>query len=88
MTDGQNGRQTGRQADRQAYFPVSMLERDGQHMGVVTKALEKEVPPSSMTRRVLFIASMEPVHNMSITCSSHPDVTELTVLVDARPRRL
>lgn len=44
----------------QSYFPVSMLERDGQHMGVVTKALEKEVPPSSMMRRVLFIACIEP----------------------------
>lgn len=43
-----------------SYFPVSMLERDGQHMGVVTKALEKEVPPSSMMRRVLFIACIEP----------------------------
>ncbi len=43
-----------------SYFPVSMLERDGQHMGVVTKALEKEVPPSSMMRRVLFMACMEP----------------------------
>lgn len=37
-----------------------MLERDGQHMGVVTKALEKKVPPSSMMRRVLFIACMDP----------------------------
>lgn len=42
------------------YFPVSMLERDGQHMGVVTKALEKEVPPSSIMRRVLFIACIDP----------------------------
>ena len=77
-----------RQKDRHTYFPVSMLERDGQHMGVVTKALEKEVPPSSMTRRVLFIASMEPVHNISITCSSHLDITELTALVVARPSML
>lgn len=49
-----------------SYFPVSMLERDGQHMGVVTKALEKEVPPSSMMRRVLFIACIEPADRDSL----------------------
>lgn len=38
-----------------------MEERDGQHMGVVEKALEKWVPPFSMMRRVLFMACMEPV---------------------------
>lgn len=37
-----------------------MEERDGQHMGVVTKALVKEVPPSSMILRVLFITCREP----------------------------
>ena len=42
------------------YFPVSMEERDGQHMGVVTKALVKWVPPCSMIRRVLFIACIDP----------------------------
>lgn len=43
-----------------------MLERDGQHMGVVTKALENEVPPSSMMRRVLFIACIEPADRNSL----------------------
>lgn len=38
-----------------------MEERDGQHMGVVTKALVKVVPPSSMILRVLFITCREPV---------------------------
>lgn len=38
-----------------------MDDRDGQHMGVVTKALVKEVPPSSMIRRVLFMTCKEPV---------------------------
>lgn len=37
-----------------------MEERDGQHMGVVTNALEKCVPPCSMIRRVLFMTCMEP----------------------------
>ena len=37
-----------------------MDERDGQHMGVVEKALEKCVPPFSMTCRVLFMACIEP----------------------------
>ena len=43
------------------YFPVSRDERDGQHMGVVEKALEKWAPPNSMMRRVLFMACIEPV---------------------------
>lgn len=38
-----------------------MEDRDGQHMGVVTKALVKVVPPSSMILRVLFITCREPV---------------------------
>lgn len=38
-----------------------MEERDGQHMGVVEKALEKWVPPFSMMCRVLFMACIEPV---------------------------
>lgn len=42
------------------YFPVSILERDGQHMGVVTKAFVNQVPPSSMIRRVLFITCIDP----------------------------
>lgn len=42
------------------YFPVRMEEREGQHMGVVTKALMKCAPPCSMMRRVLFITCMEP----------------------------
>ena len=42
------------------YFPVRMEERDGQHMGVVEKALEKCVPPFSMICRVLFMACIEP----------------------------
>ena len=46
---------------------MSMLERDGQHMGVVTKALEKKVPPSSMMRRVLFIACMEPTEKEKVS---------------------
>jgi len=37
-----------------------MEERDGQHMGVVEKALEKCVPPFSMICRVLFMACIEP----------------------------
>lgn len=37
-----------------------MEDRDGQHMGVVTKALVKLVPPSSMILRVLFITCREP----------------------------
>lgn len=39
---------------------MSMLERDGQHIGVVTKAFVNQVPPSSMIRRVLFITCMDP----------------------------
>lgn len=65
-----------------SYFPVSMLERDGQHMGVVTKALEKEVPPSSMMRRVLFIACIEPTERERERESAHhqvaTDVTDVT----------
>lgn len=55
--------QTGDTRDliwEQSYFPVSILERDGQHMGVVTKAFVNQVPPSSMIRRVLFIACIDP----------------------------
>lgn len=37
-----------------------MEDRDGQHMGVVEKALEKCVPPFSMMCRVLFMACIEP----------------------------
>lgn len=37
-----------------------MDDRDGQHMGVVTKALVKVVPPSSIILRVLFITCREP----------------------------
>lgn len=37
-----------------------MEDRDGQHIGVVTKALVKVVPPSSMILRVLFITWREP----------------------------
>lgn len=37
-----------------------MDERDGQHIGVVTKALVNVVPPSSMIMRVLFITCSEP----------------------------
>lgn len=37
-----------------------MEERDGQHMGVVEKALLKCVPPFSMMCRVLFMACIEP----------------------------
>ena len=42
------------------YFPLRMEQREGQHMGVVTKALMKWAPPCSMMRRVLFITCMEP----------------------------
>lgn len=42
-----------------------MEERDGQHMGVVEKALEKCVPPFSMMCRVLFMACIEPGRNQS-----------------------
>lgn len=38
-----------------------MEDRDGQHMGVVTKALVKVVPPSSMILRVLFMTCREPL---------------------------
>lgn len=41
-------------------MPVNIEDRDGQHMGVVTKALVKAVPPSSMILRVLFITCREP----------------------------
>ena len=37
-----------------------MEEREGQHMGVVEKALEKCMPPFSMMSRVLFMACIEP----------------------------
>lgn len=37
-----------------------MEDRDGQHIGVVTKALVKLVPPSSIILRVLFITCKEP----------------------------
>lgn len=37
-----------------------MEDREGQHMGVVEKALEKCMPPFSMMSRVLFMACMEP----------------------------
>lgn len=43
------------------YFPVSIEERDGQHIGVVTKALMKEAPPFSIILLVLFITCMDPV---------------------------
>lgn len=42
------------------YLPVNMEDRDGQHIGVVTKALVKVVPPSSMILRVLFMTWREP----------------------------
>lgn len=42
------------------YFPVSMEERDGQHIGVVTKALMKDAPPFSIIRLVLFITCKDP----------------------------
>lgn len=41
-------------------MPVNIEDRDGQHMGVVTKALVKVVPPSSMSLRVLFITCRDP----------------------------
>lgn len=37
-----------------------MEERDGQHMGVVTKALVKVAPPCSMIFLVLFMTCREP----------------------------
>lgn len=37
-----------------------MEERDGQHMGVVTKALMKEAPPFSIILLVLFITCKDP----------------------------
>lgn len=42
------------------YFPVSMEERDGQHIGVVTKALMKDAPPFSIIRLVLFMTCKDP----------------------------
>lgn len=65
------------------YFPVSMLERDGQHMGVVTKALEKEVPPSSIMRRVLFIACIDPTwRNRRLAhCKACPPALVISSLV-------
>ena len=42
------------------YLPVSMEEREGQHMGVVTKALVKVAPPSSIIFRVLFMTCRDP----------------------------
>lgn len=42
------------------YFPVSMEERDGQHIGVVTNALIKEAPPFSIILLVLFITCKDP----------------------------
>lgn len=59
------------------YFPVSILERDGQHMGVVTKALENQVPPSSMMRRVLFITCIEPAHRDPLQNDPGPVETAL-----------
>jgi len=37
-----------------------MEERDGQHIGVVTKALIKEAPPFSIILLVLFITCKDP----------------------------
>lgn len=37
-----------------------MEERDGQHIGVVTKALMKDAPPFSIIRLVLFITCKDP----------------------------
>lgn len=62
------------------YFPVSMLDRDGQHMGVVTKALEKEVPPSSMMRRVLFMACMEPAADTWFNTGVTSCFTDMTLI--------
>lgn len=71
-----------------SYFPVSMLERDGQHMGVVTKALEKEVPPSSMMRRVLFIACIEPADRDSLHNEPQQScvVREVSVISFTKPK--
>lgn len=57
--------------DDESYFPVSILEREGQHMGVVTKAFVNQVPPSSMIRRVLFITCIDPADRvllLSVAC--------------------
>lgn len=44
-----------------------MEERDGQHMGVVTKALVKVAPPCSMIFLVLFMTCREPERHSSGT---------------------
>ena len=49
------------------YFPVSMDERDGQHMGVVTKALVKVAPPCSKILLVYFMTCREPERHRSDT---------------------
>lgn len=48
-----------------------MLERDGQHMGVVTKAFVNQVPPSSMMRRVLFITCIDPADRRALQRGVH-----------------
>lgn len=48
------------------YLPVSMEDREGQHMGVVTKALVKVAPPCSIILLVLFMTCRDPGrHNFS-----------------------
>lgn len=44
-----------------------MDDRDGQHMGVVTKALVKVAPPCSIIFLVLFMTCREPERQSSGT---------------------
>ena len=49
------------------YLPVSMEEREGQHMGVVTKALVKVAPPRSIILLVLFMTCRDPERHKAST---------------------
>ena len=64
------------------YLPVNIEDRDGQHMGVVTKALVKDVPPSSMILRVLFITCREPGEqgmDISAECYSFAEMLKIYI---------
>ncbi len=60
-----------------------MEERDGQHMGVVTKALVKLVPPSSIIFRVLFITCSEPERKGKEARTERLSFTETVISVHA-----
>lgn len=64
------------------YFPVSIEERDGQHIGVVTKALMKEAPPFSIILLVLFITCKDPaMRGMDHHCSVKGSLNTLAVIM-------